>query len=288
MKAVISELVWLNGKVQPLSQARVGLEDRGFNFADGVYEVVRFYRGKTFTLDEHMQRLMRSAEAIHIKLPLSLEKLKAEIRQFIETTAIREGMVYLQLTRGEAPRSHPFPLNAIPTLFFYARPVPTPWIPGAGEGCHVISVEDERWQRCWIKSLALLPNILAKNQAVTAGCDEAVFVHEGKVTECCSSNIFCVRGETVITCPVGAKVLPGITRLVVLRVANELGIIIEETALEVAGAMAADEVFITSTTRELNWVKTWDKKQIGNGTCGPITHKLHEAYVRQVLRETAD
>jgi D-alanine transaminase len=279
--------VWLNGKTIPLSQAHIGLEDRGFNFADGVYDVVRFYRGKTFTLDEHMERLGRSANAIHLNVPLSLEKLKAEVRQLIAQTAIQEGMVYLQLTRGEAPRSHPFPAKATPTLFFYARPLSAPWHPGAGVGCRIMSLNDERWHRCWIKSLALLPNILAKNEAVSAGCDEAVFVHEGKITECCSSNIFCVRNGRLHTCPVGEKVLPGITRLVVFRVAAKLGIPVEEVALPVAEAMASDEVFITSTTRELNWVKQWDSKTIDSGKCGPITRRLHEAYVQEVLNETA-
>jgi D-alanine transaminase len=288
MKAVTTdELVWFNGKVMPLCQARIGLEDRGFNFADGVYEVVRFYRGRTFTLDEHMERLDRSASAIHLTLPVATSELKVQIRQLIDQTALLEGMIYLQLTRGEAPRSHPFPANTKPTLFFYARPLPAPWTPGDGEGCKIISVDDERWRRCWIKSLALLPNILAKQEAVTAGCDEAVFVHNGTITECCSSNIFSVRNGKVYTCPVGEKALPGITRLVVFRVAKRLGIPVEEVALPIDQAKAADEVFITSTTRELNWVKTWDNQPVDSGKCGPITRKLHEAYVEEVLKETA-
>lgn len=287
MNAATNELVWLNGQVLPLSEAKVGLEDRGFNFADGVYEVVRFYNGKPFTLDEHLERLEASAGAIHLALPLPAEQLAWEIRQHITRTDIGEGMIYLQLTRGEAPRSHLIPAGVQPTLFFYARPLPAPWKPGEGEGCQLINTVDDRWQRCWIKSLALLPNILAKNQAVSAGCDEAVFIHEGRVTECCSSNIFMVRGGKLITCPVGPKVLPGITRLVVGRLAKRLGIALEETSLPVAEAMAADEVFITSTTREINWVRLWDGKTVGNGHCGPVTKRLHEAYVEEVVKETA-
>ena len=217
MKPVTDELVWFNGKAMPMSQAKVGLEDRGFNFADGIYEVVHFYRGRTFTLAEHLQRLVRSAQAIQLPLPTDVEDLAREIRQFITQTGILEGMIYLQLTRGEAPRAHAFPTQSKPTLFFYARPLPEPPKPGHGEGCRLLSVPDERWHKCWIKSLALLPNVLAKNHAVTTGHDEAVFIHEGKVTECSASNIFCIKAGRLYTCPVGPKVLPGITRLVILR-----------------------------------------------------------------------
>lgn len=286
MKPITDELVWFNGKVMPLAQARVGLEDRGLNFADGIYEVVRFYRGKTFTLAEHLQRLVRSAQAIHLSLPADIEDLACDVRQLIGASGIQEGMIYLQLTRGEAPRAHAFPEKSRPTLFFYARPLPEPWKPGKGEGCRVISVVDERWQKCWIKSLALLPNVLAKNQAVSSGHDEAVFIHEGKVTECSASNIFCARGGKVFTCPVGAKVLPGVTRLVILKVAKKLGIPVEETAVSRDEAIASDEVFISSTTRELNWVREWDGKTIDAGKCGPITRALHEAYVAEVKAET--
>lgn len=286
MKPITDELVWFNGKVMPLAQARVGLEDRGLNFADGIYEVVRFYRGKTFTLAEHLQRLVRSAQAIHLSLPADIEDLACDVRQLIGASGIQEGMIYLQLTRGEAPRAHAFPEKSRPTLFFYARPLPEPWKPGKGEGCRVISVVDERWQKCWIKSLALLPNVLAKNQAVSSGHDEAVFIHEGKVTECSASNIFCARSGKVFTCPVGAKVLPGVTRLVILKVAKKLGIPVEETAMSRDEAIASDEVFISSTTRELNWVREWDGRTIDAGKCGPITRALHEAYVAEVKAET--
>jgi len=157
-----------------------------------------------------------------------------------------------------------------------------------GEGCSVISVNDERWQRCYIKSIALLPNVLAKNHAISNGHDEAVFIHEGKVTECSASNIFCVRGGRLISCAVGPKVLPGITRLVITRLAKRLGIVLDETAITLEEAMACDEVFITSTTRELGWVRLWDGVTIGSGRCGAITRKLHESYRQEVLAETGE
>jgi D-alanine transaminase len=279
------ELVWLNGKVMPLSQARLGLEDRGLNFADGVYEVVRFYRGRCFTLREHLERLERSADALGIKLPLTVQALANEIGCLVRTSRIVEGMIYLQLTRGEAPRTHAFPAQAKANLFFYARALPDCWRPGEGAGVRLLSLPDERWSRCWIKSLALLPNVLAKNQAIGAGCDEAVFLVDGHITECSASNLFCIKAGSVFTCPVGPKVLPGITRLMIQRLCGRLGIPFTEQSLPLAEALQSDEVFITSTTRELNWVKIWDNKPIAE-QCGPITRKLHEAYVRAVEAET--
>lgn len=285
MSTASDELVWFDGSVMPLSQARIGLEDRGFNFADGVYEVVRFYRGRAFTLREHLERLERSAHEIFLHLPISLEHLADEIRKLISLSHIEEGMVYLQLTRGQSQRQHPFPEAVKPTLFFFCRPVAPAWAPGEGEGCSIISVEDERWHRCYIKSIALLPNVLAKNKAISAGHDEAVFIHEGKVMECSASNIFCIRDGVIYSSPVGPKVLPGITRLVLMRIAERLGISFREEALPLEEALASDEVFITSTTRELSWVRQWDGQTIGDGKCGPITRQLHEAYLEEVEDE---
>lgn len=286
MQAVNEDLVWMNGEVMPVSQAKVGIEDRGFNFADGVYEVVRFYNGRPFTLREHMQRLERSAHSIQLAIPLQLQQLEQEIRTLIARSGFAEGMVYLQLTRGESHRAHAFPDVSKPTLFFYTRRVVEPWQPGEGQGVSLVSVTDERWSRCDIKSLALLPNVLAKQHAVSTGHDEAVFIHVGTVTECCASNIFMVGGGKVLTHPAGTKVLPGITRLVLKRIATQLGIEFVEEAVSLEQAVQSEEVFITSTTRELNWAKSWDGHTIGRGHCGATTRRLHEAYVRAVAKET--
>jgi len=177
----MSEMIWFNGEVLPLAEARIGVEDRGFQFADGVYEVVRIYNGRAFTLSEHLDRLARSCEGIRLATPLGKAELTREISRFIERSPVREGMIYLQITRGAAPRNHIF-AESKPTVLFYSRPLP-PVVPAAqAEGLKLLSQNDERWQRCWIKSIALLPNVLAKNAAVSAGCDEAVFVEKGIVT----------------------------------------------------------------------------------------------------------
>jgi D-alanine transaminase len=157
--------------------------------------------------------------------------------------------------------------------------------PGEGDGARLWSIPDERWKRCWIKSVALLPNVLAKNEAVSKGADEAVFVDDGIVNECSTCNFYAVIGGRVVTHPVGPKVLPGITRAVLLEVAADLGIPMDERPLREDEAKAADEVFITSTTREVGWVSKWNGQTVGGGKCGPITKRLHEGLVARIRRE---
>ena len=281
-----SDLIWINGEISPFSQARIGVEDRGYQFADGVYEVVRLYDGRPFTLAEHLARLARSAAAIEIPMPLAPDALALEIRRLIDKCSIADGMVYLQLTRGCAPRNHVFPDHPRPTLLFYVRPLPPVPAPGTGAGAKLMAVADERWKRCWIKSIALLPNVLAKSQAVARGYDEAVFIDEGIVTECSASNFFAVQNGKLITHPVGPKVLPGVTRAVLLECATGLNIDVEERAVTEAEARSAAELFITSTTREISWVAFWNEQPVGQARCGPITRALHEALQERIQRET--
>jgi D-alanine transaminase len=279
------EKIWINGEIIPMADARIGVEDRGYQFADGVYEVIRIYSGKTFTLAEHLARLAQSAEAIRISLPLTTKSLADEIKKLIVASGIREGMIYLQLTRGVSQRNHLIPAECKPTLLFYARPLPEMPIPGQGEGVKLLALPDERWKRCWIKSIALLPNVLAKSQAVEEGYDEAVFIDHGVVTECAASNVFAVIGGKVVTHPVGSKVLPGITRAVLFDCASTLGIAIDERPLREEEAIRASEMFITSTTREVSWVARWNDRYIGQGRCGPVTLALHRALQDRVRKE---
>ena len=281
------QLVWLNGSIVPMSEARVGVEDRGYQFADGVYEVVRFYNGRTFTLREHMERLQRSADGIHMKLPMSVDSIGQAIETFLPRAGVRDGTIYLQATRGVAPRNHLFPKDATSTLLFYAKPLPPPNEPGQGEGVKLLAVEDERWKRCWVKTIGLIGHILAKNEAAAKGYDEAAFVEHGIVSECSSSNLFAVLNGKLVTHPVGTKVLPGITRLVVLQCAEQLGIPVEERPLREEEVRRADELFITSTTREIAWVARWNDRYIGQGKCGAMTIKLHRAVRDRVRAETS-
>jgi D-alanine transaminase len=287
----MTELIWVNGKVTKLSEATANYEDRGHQFADGVYEVVRVYKGRggsgggvPFTLTEHLERLMRSADGIRLDVPYRVDEIAGEVRKLIDTSGLQEGMVYMQLTRGIAPRNHLFPKKPVPTLYFFTRELPPVPAPGTAEGVKLVTVEDERWKRCWVKSIALLANVLAKNEAAEKGADEAVFSEGGTVTECSASNLFAVGRGVLVTAPVGPKVLPGITRQVLLEVAAEQGIpVIERNPTEYE-CRCGEELFITSTTRELSWVSHWNGVQIHDRP-GEITLRLHRAFQERVRRE---
>jgi len=283
-------LIWLNGEIIPFSQATINIEDRGFQFADGVYEVIRLYDGWPYTLAEHMARLERSAKAIGIFMPLTANELAMEIRRFIPQAGGGEGMIYLQLSRGVSPRNHLFPpiAETRPTLLFYIRPLPPVAAAGEGEPVKLSTQVDDRWRRCWIKSTALLANVLAKNAAVDAGADEAVFLdpHDQTVSECSASNLFAAIGGKLVTHPVGPKVLPGITRDEILICARELGILVEERPMQIEEARTADEVFISSTTREIAAVSHWDGQAVKNPH-GPITTALHRALKERVEADLA-
>jgi D-alanine transaminase len=279
----MAEMIWLNGETLPLSEARISPEDRGFQFADGVYEVIRLYGGKPFTLEEHLQRLEKSAAGIQLAVPLARPQLKSEIQKFIKQSGAGDGMIYLQLTRGQAPRNHVFPPGTGGTLLFYFRPLDALASIDQTPAAKLMTVADERWKRCWVKSIALLPNVLAKNAAVAAGADEAAFVDEGHVTECAASNFFAVVAGRIITHPVGPKVLPGITRAVLLDCAKELNILVEERPLKLEQAQQADEMFITSTTREISPVSHWDGRAVGRSRV--VTTRLHRALRERVSRE---
>jgi D-alanine transaminase len=283
----MTEWIWLNGEIMPMADARLGIEDRGFQFADGVYEVIRLYGGKPFALTAHLQRLWNSAVEIQLTPPLTIDALAIEIQKLIDKVDAGDAMIYLQLTRGSAPRNHLFPEIIEPTLLFYIRPIKLPPPPGEGEGVKLLTVPDDRWKRCWIKAISLLPNVLAKNTAVAAGADEAVFIDAGFVTECSTSNLFAVIGGKLVTHPIGSRVLPGITRMVLIEIAEELGIEVDERAISEDEAPWAQELFTTATLREISWVSRWNDIYIGRGRCGPMTAMLHRAFRERVARDIA-
>ncbi len=212
-------------------------------------------------------------------------ELAEEIRKFVAAAKLSDAYVYLQLTRGISQRNHRFPAQVPPHMLFYLLPLAPAPVPGKTMGVKLMSVNDERWQRCWIKSIGLIANVLAKNEALDAGYDEAVFIHDGAVTECSTSNLFAAIKGTLVTHSVGAKVLPGITRLVVFDIARKLGVDLEERPLTEAEVISADELFITSTTRELAWVAQWNDRTVAR-QCGPLALKLHEAFRARVRSET--
>ncbi|MCX7752778.1 MAG: D-amino-acid transaminase [Blastocatellia bacterium] len=279
-------LVWLNGEILDFASARVSVEDRGFQFGDGVYEVVRVYQGKPFALREHLERLQRSAEEIELLLPLSLSELAAAAETLIARAGIAEAELYIQLTRGAARRNHLFPQDTPPTLVMTVRHVRIIPPELREQGVRALTVPDERWARCDIKSICLLPNVLAKERAHRAGAFEALFVRDGLVMEGTSSNVFAWTGEELVTPIADRRILSGITRSFVLQLAREQGYRTVERDLPLSELKSAREVIIAGTVTELLAVIAVDGEPVGDGKPGPIFRQLYAAY-RHMIAERA-
>ncbi len=281
----MGELVYLNGQFMEFQEARVAVEDRGFMFGDGIYEVVRCYGGKTFSLLPHLVRLQKSAAAIELELPWSIAELVETAETLLAKSALAEALIYIQATRGAAPRQHLFPTGVEPTLLMTIRrftPLPAEY---NSLGVAVITVPDNRWGGCHIKSINLLPNVLAKEKAHKSGALEAVFVrHDGLVSEGGSSNLFAVLDGTVVTPPADHHILAGVTREHVLDLARQQYLKVEERPLHLADLRQAEEIFLTGTVMEVLPVVKLDDHLVGNGTPGPIAGKLWDLY-RQRYRE---
>lgn len=265
----------INGKFMPLANAKVSVEDRGFLFGDGIYELIRSHEGQLFRLDEHLRRMERSAQAIRLDLRHSREDWKRLIAKAVERSRIREAKIYIEVTRGAAPRGHAFPKGVASTTVITVRPFEPFPERSRRRGVRVITAPDLRWGRCDIKSLNLLPNILAKQQAVESGAFEAIFIRSGQVTEGTSSNVFAVFGDAIVTSPTGPTVLSGVTREMVLELARSQGLKAEERAITSTDLLQADEVFLTGTTVEVLAVIQVDQTKIGTEKPGRITQQLY-------------
>lgn len=254
------------------------IEERGLQFGDGVYEVIRIYGGKPYLLDEHVARLFRSLQAIHIQLSMDAAELTEHLQQLITTnTMVEDGFIYLQVTRGSAERNHPFPNNVEPNLYAYIKKRVRP-IEFITNGVKAITLPDERWDNCYIKSLNLLPNVLAKQKAMEQGAYEAILHRENTVTEGSSSNIFLVKNDEIYTHPESKYILSGCVRSAIIRFAKEKNIPFHEQAFTLADIKTADELFLTSSISEVIPIVQMNEQQIASGTRGPIVEKLHEAY----------
>ncbi|RXT06618.1 D-amino-acid transaminase [Ammoniphilus sp. CFH 90114] len=271
---------FINGRFISIEEEVIPIDERGHQFGDGVYEVIRVYNSMPFMADEHLERLMRSAEAVQIEPNQSLDQLKEIINQGIEISGLTDAEVYIQVTRGISPRQHHFP-QCPASLSMTIRPVRLVSEELRRNGASVTLMDDERWANCYIKSLNLLPNVLAKQAAYSAGHYEAVFIRDGLITEGSSSNVFVVKGQVVYTTPLSKKILSGITRQAVIGLCKELGIALEEKEMTTEFFMDSDEIFITSTTTELLPICSVDGQTIGDGKPGSITQRLYTAY--QVL-----
>lgn len=274
------ELAYVNGRFCDLADATVSIEDRGFQFADSVYEVVVGYGKTVFRLEEHLDRLRRSLALIDMDIDLEGINLEGVIHEGIEEAGFSETMVYIQVTRGVQSRSHVYGDGIEPTVIatFKPKPVIDPSV--RDRGISVVTVEDFRWPRCQIKAVALLPNVLAKNRALRDGFDDAIFVSStGNIREATSANVFAVRDRTLITPSTDEPILHGVTRKYILECAGKVDLATGEMPLTVSNLESAEEAFLSSSTIDIMPVTGVNGKTVANGKPGPVTQLLYRVFL---------
>ncbi|MGQ0578425.1 MAG: D-amino acid aminotransferase [Betaproteobacteria bacterium] len=280
-------MIYLNGEFMPIEQARVPVLDRGFIFGDGVYEVIPVYSRHPFRLAEHLRRLQASLDGIRLGNPHDDATWTRLTRRLIQLNAPEDQSLYLQITRGVAKRDHAFPPGVAPTIFMMSNALSMPPREQVEKGVGAITAADNRWLRCDIKSIALLPNVLLRQLAVDAGCVEAVLVRDGIMIEGAASNIFVVKDGVLLAPPKSHLMLPGITYDVVLELAQADGTKYEVRAIPEAELHGADEVWLTSSTKEVLAIVKLDGKAVGRGIPGPVFRRmyaLYQEYKERVMR----
>lgn len=279
-------MVYLNGEFVPANEAKISIFDRGFVFGDGVYEVIPVYNGKLFRLKQHLERLDHSLINIRIAPPLSHDKWEQRLNTLIAKNLnnTKEQSLYIQITRGVAPRDHKFPEKTPVTIVAVSHPLIAVDPNLLTQGAAAITMEDLRWKCCNIKSISLLANILARQQALDNHADEAIFLKENHLTEGAASNVFIVENRRIITPPKSAELLPGITRDLVLELAAENNIAHFEEHISLQRAQQADEIWLTSSTKEIIPVTLLDDKPVANGQPGSLWARmltLYQAFIHR-------
>jgi D-alanine transaminase len=272
------QTIYLNGEFVPMSQARVPVLDRGFIFGDGVYEMIPVYSRHPFRLPEHLRRLQSSLDGVRLQNPHSADGWSELVERLVALNAGEDQSVYLQVTRGVAPRDHAFPKGVAPTVFMMSNPLTYPAPAQVEQGVGAVTAVDNRWLRCDIKAIALLPNVLLRQLAVDAGCAETVMLRDGMLTEGAASNIFVVRSGTLLAPPKSHLMLPGITYDVVLELAAADGFAVEVREIPETELRAADEIWLTSSTKEVLAVTRLDGKAVGSGSPGPLFRRMYRLY----------
>lgn len=268
----------LNGQFLPLEEATVSIEDRGFQFGDGVYEVIRVYGGRPFRLGLHLSRLVQSAQAISLPLPTQTQKLESLISEGLTKCNYSECKVYIQVTRGVAPRDHVFPGKSLPAFVMTFREMvelPAAYIE---HGVSVITRPDLRWGRCSIKSLNLLPNVLAKQEASQANAFEAILIKDGVVTEGTASNVALMKNGNLVTPALSDHLLAGVTRQAIIELAKKDGLVVEERTVKEMELKEADEIFLIGTTIEVVPISKLNGKAVGDGVPGRVTQRLRKTF----------
>jgi D-alanine transaminase len=274
----MSETAYLNGEFLPLGEARIPVLDRGFIFGDGVYEVIPVYSRRPFRLPEHLRRLQHSLDAIRLGNPMSDADWTRLVHDLVARHAGEDQSIYLQVTRGVARRDHAFPGDAKQTVFMMSNPLVTPSKEQVEKGVPCITASDFRWLRCDVKSVSLLANCLLRQAAADAGAAEVVLFRDGCLTEASASNVFVVRNGKLLAPPKNHLILPGITYDVVLELAAATGIAVELRPIPEQEVRSADELWVTSSSKEVLAVATLDGKAVGGGRPGPMFRTVHQAF----------
>lgn len=277
------ELAYLNGEILPIEKAFVPIDDRGYNFGDAVYEFIATYKGRFFCMEEHLDRLERSMKALDFP-PMSRDHIRDAIIDLSESAGIDRAGIYMQISRGVAPRDHAYPDAPTPQFVMTLREIHEKPAELRRDGAAAITVTDLRWGRCDIKTVQLLPNVMAKQKALNEGAFDAIFVSDaGVVREATSSNLFIVGNETLVTHPLTPNILPGITRKVILDICGEKGIAAKERFYDTAELFAAREVFLTGTTTEVLPIVRIDGRSIGDGKVGEMSRRIYQALLEKAL-----
>jgi len=279
----MTDLAWVNGEISELAEAKVSFLDHGYFYGFGVYEAFKLYDGKLFAIEDHLDRLERSMREIKIQPDFTRDELKNNIADLVAQSELKEAMVYLQVTRGVGPRSHGPLKNPKPTLSMFVSYLPPIPEKNRQNGVKAVVVKDDRWAHPFIKTLNLLPNILAKQIAEENGAFEAILVREnGNISEAASSNVFAVFDGVVVTAPTDGKILAGITRTILLRIMENNRIPFKEEHFTEQQLRQADEVFITNTGAEVLPITNLDGQPVNNGNPGPVTKKLYDLFMQEV------
>ena len=279
--------VFLNGRLLPIEQATVSVLDRGFIFGDGVYELVPVYSRVPFRLEEHLARLERSLGETRIRNPYSRAQWRAHIYALIDAQPFEDQGIYFQVTRGVAKRDHAFPANVEPTVFMMSNPLVNPQPAQVEKGASAVSAQDYRWLRCDIKSISLIGNCLLRQMSAEAGGAETILFREGKLTEASASNVFIVKRGVIQSPPKSNLILPGITYDVVVELARANGLPLEFKDIPEADVRAADELWVSSSSKEVLAIVELDGKRIGDGRPGPVFRhmfQLYQEFKQKVMR----
>jgi D-alanine transaminase len=280
----MKRVVYVNGNYLGENEAKISVFDRGFLFADAIYEVTSVLEGKLIDFESHIKRLDRSLEELGLFCPISTDELLLVHRELIQRNQLTEGSVYMQISRGVADRDFVYSLEVAPTLVLFTQAKSLLDSTQAKSGIKVISVEDKRWGRRDIKTVQLLYPSMCKMMAIKAGADDAWLVQDGTVTEGTSNNAYIVKNRKIITRSLGNEILHGITRAAVLRYARSVQMEVEERAFTIDEVISADEAFITSATSFVTPVVEMDGQSLGGGAPGPVAVRLREIYIEESLR----